>query len=140
MAMYLISIHKKGISSVQLATNIAATQKTAWFILHKVRTLYAQHNVIGLYAHVECDEMYLGGRETNKRESKKTAKAQCRSTKVKQPIFGMAMVWRNETVDFETGEVKEKTNTHSHINKNASLEMSSCSRRVSAQAFADAPS
>lgn len=111
MAMYLISTHKKGISSVQLATDIAVTQKTAWFILHKVRTLYAQHNVVGLWGTVECDEMYLGGRETNKHESKKTAKTQGRSIKVKQPIFGMSMVWKDETVDFETGEVKEKTHT-----------------------------
>lgn len=41
LAMYLISCHKKGISSVQLATDISVTQKTAWFILHKVRTLFA---------------------------------------------------------------------------------------------------
>lgn len=33
---------KKGISSVQLATDISLTQKTAWYILHKVRTLFKQ--------------------------------------------------------------------------------------------------
>ena len=38
---------------------------------------------------VEIDEMYLGGRETNKHESKKTEKTQGRSTKTKTPIFGM---------------------------------------------------
>lgn len=42
IAMYLISTRKKGISSVQLATDIDATQKTAWHILHKVRTLIRQ--------------------------------------------------------------------------------------------------
>lgn len=117
MAMYLISTHKKGISSVQLATDIAVTQKTAWFILHKVRTLYAQHNVVGFYGTVECDEMYLGGRETNKHESKKTPKTQGRSTKTKQPIFGMAMVWDTEEVDTETGEMKEKTHTLVNVRK-----------------------
>ena len=35
------------------------------------------------------DEMYLGGRETNKHESKRTEKTQGRSTKTKTPIFGM---------------------------------------------------
>jgi len=38
---------------------------------------------------VEMDEMYLGGRETNKHESKKVGGTQGRSTKTKTPIFGM---------------------------------------------------
>ena len=112
LAMYLISCHKKGISSVQLATDIHVTQKTAWYILHKVRTLYKQVDNVQLYGLVECDEMYLGGRETNKHESKKTAKTQGRSTKTKTPIFGMTMVWKTEDVNELTGEVKEKTHTY----------------------------
>ena len=111
LAMYLISCHKKGISSVQLATDISVTQKTAWFILHKVRTLFAQEDVT-LSGVVECDEMYLGGRETNKHDSKKTEKTQGRSTKTKTPIFGMTMVWKEEEIDMQTGEVKTKTHTY----------------------------
>lgn len=117
IAMYLISCHKKGISSVQLATDIHVTQKTAWFILHKVRTLYKQDDSVVLSALVECDEMYLGGRETNKHECKKTEKTQGRSTKTKTPIFGMTMVWKTEDVDKETGEVKEKTHTYEIAHK-----------------------
>lgn len=89
MAMYLISSHKKGISSHQLARDLDTCQKTAWFILHKVRTLFAQNDSIALDGEVEMDEMYLGGRETNKHESKKTEHTQGRSTKTKTPIFGM---------------------------------------------------
>ncbi|MBR3065573.1 MAG: IS1595 family transposase [Bacteroidales bacterium] len=89
MAMYLISSHKKGISSYQLSKDIHVTQKTAWFILHKVRTLFNQYDTTALEGEVELDEMYLGGRETNKHESKKTERTQGRSTKTKTPIFGM---------------------------------------------------
>lgn len=89
MAMYLISSHKKGVSSHQLSRDLNVTQKTAWFILHKVRTLFAQDDSVALEGEVELDEMYLGGRETNKHESKKTANTQGRSTKTKTPIFGM---------------------------------------------------
>ena len=89
MAMYLISSHKKGVSSCQLARDINVTQKTAWFILHKVRGLYGQSDAVSLNGEVEMDEMYLGGRETNKHESKKTEGTQGRSTKTKTPIFGM---------------------------------------------------
>ena len=89
MAMYLISSHKKGISSCQLARDINVTQKTAWFILHKVRGLYGQNDSTVLNGDVEMDEMYLGGRETNKHNSKRTEGTQGRSTKTKTPIFGM---------------------------------------------------
>ena len=88
MAMYLISSHKKGISSVQLAQDIRVTQKTAWFMLHKIRHLYGQSSD-KLGGKVEMDEMYLGGKETNKHESKKVNGTQGRSTKTKTPIFGM---------------------------------------------------
>lgn len=88
IAMYLISSHKKGIASHQLARDIKVTQKTAWFILQKVRTLYGQ-TVNELSGEVECDEAYIGGREKNKHESKKTEGTQRRSTKTKTPVFGM---------------------------------------------------
>lgn len=62
MAMYLISSHKKGVSSHQLARDIKVTQKTAWYMLHKVRSLYAQDNSKPLSGEVECDEVYIGGK------------------------------------------------------------------------------
>ena len=41
MAMYLVSSHKKGVSSHQLGRDIEVCQKTAWFMLQKIRTLYS---------------------------------------------------------------------------------------------------
>ena len=87
--MYLVSSHKKGVSSCQLARDIKVTQKTAWFVLHKVRGLYGITDDIALDGKVEMDEMYLGGREINKHEGKKTPNNRGRSTKTKTPIFGM---------------------------------------------------
>ena len=48
MAMYLISSHKKGVSSHQLSRDIDVTQKTAWYMLQKVRSLYAQDTPLHL--------------------------------------------------------------------------------------------
>lgn len=107
MAMYLVSSHKKGISSCQLARDIEVTQKTAWFMLQKIRTLYAQH--YGQLANeVEMDEMYLGGRETNKHDSKKVDGTQGRSTKTKTPIFGMTERGGN-TIVMKVSDTKTAT-------------------------------
>ena len=86
-AMYLMSTHRKGISSRQLAKDIAVTQKTAWFMMHKIRTLLAQYDSPSLNGIVQCDEVYIGGRETNKHEYKKGKGTQGGAGKM--PVFGM---------------------------------------------------
>jgi len=108
MAMYLISSHKKGISSHQLSRDIHVTQKTAWFILHKIRTLYSQNDTIALEGEVECDEMYLGGREKNKHQSKKTEGTQGKSLKTKAAIFGMSER-TGRTAAFVVADTKAET-------------------------------
>lgn len=65
MAMYMMSSHKKGISSHQLARDLDITQKTAWFILHKLRILFSQDQIPVLEREVEVDELYYGGRDSN---------------------------------------------------------------------------
>lgn len=90
MAIYLISSHKKGISSVQLAKDIDVTQKTAWFMLQRLR--YASKTKSfnrSLSNTIEMDETYIGGKEKNKHSDKKTKNSQGRSTKTKTPVVGM---------------------------------------------------
>lgn len=97
MAIYLVAHHSKGISSVQMAKDLDITQKSAWFIDHKIRTLFKQKENImfggcSIDTCVECDEMYAGGREFNKHEDKKVDGTQGRSYKRKTPVFGMVEV------------------------------------------------
>lgn len=108
IAMYLVSSHKKGISSHQLARDLSVTQKTAWYILHKVRTLFRQGNDIELSIDVECDEAYIGGQEKYKHAFKKKEGTQGRSLKTKTPVFGMAQR-EGKVVAKKTSNVQGKT-------------------------------
>lgn len=71
MAIYLIVNHKKGISSLQLGRDIDVTQKTAWFMLHRIRHILGLDDDNIFDGTTECDEVYLGGKEGNKHASKK---------------------------------------------------------------------
>lgn len=90
VAIYLITSHKKGISSVQLAKDIGVTQKTAWFMLHRLRhAIKTKSFYRPLKNEVEVDETYIGGKEKNKHKSKRVEGSQGRSTKTKTPVVGM---------------------------------------------------
>ncbi len=89
-AIYLISSHKKGISSLQLHRDLGVTQKTAWFMLHRVRHGYGlKPQTEKLTGVVEADETFIGGKEKNKHKSKRTEFVQGRSTAKKTPVAGV---------------------------------------------------
>lgn len=71
-AMYLLVTARKGISSLQLAKEIGVTQKTAWFILGRLREACTSPDSIDkLRGVIEIDECFVGGLESNKHEWKK---------------------------------------------------------------------
>jgi transposase-like protein len=88
LAIYLITSHKKGISSLQLAKDIDVTQKTAWFMLQRIRNCFGI-DTDQLVGEVEIDETYVGGKNKNRHASKKVENSQGRSVKDKTPIIGM---------------------------------------------------
>ncbi len=67
-AIWLCTEHKKGISSVQLGIDLGITQKTSWFVLHRIREMLKEKapQMLGEDKMVEADEAYIGGKEQNK--------------------------------------------------------------------------
>lgn len=80
LAIYLVVVAKKGISSIELADMIDVTQKSAWYMMHRIR-LALKPAKRCLKNTVECDETYVGGR---RRGSKRG-----RGGEHKVPVFGM---------------------------------------------------
>lgn len=91
MAIYYITAHKKGISSHQLGRDLNVTQKTAWFMLQRIREAFKQDD-IKLEGVVQSDETFVGGKNGNRHIDKKVKNIRNNSTRIfkdKTTVLGM---------------------------------------------------
>ncbi len=70
IAYFLFSTHLKGVSSMKLHRDLGITQKSAWHLAHRIRETWKDQKDT-FTGPVEVDETYMGGKEKNKRNSKK---------------------------------------------------------------------
>ncbi len=70
-AIWLIANAKNGISSCELARSLGMTQKSAWFVLHRIRKAMQNGSLGKLSGHVEVDETFIGGLARNMHKSKR---------------------------------------------------------------------
>lgn len=89
LAIWICTSFKKGISSVQLSKEIGVTQKTAWFLLQRIRNCFGFDDEEKLDGIIESDETFVGGKNKNRHKDKKVEQSQGRSFKDKTPVLGL---------------------------------------------------
>jgi transposase-like protein len=88
-AMWLLVNCKNGISSYEVHRALGVTQKTAWFMMHRLRLALQQDGGGILSGEIEVDETYIGGKARNMHAAKRDAKIKAHGVKGKAAVFGM---------------------------------------------------
>lgn len=90
IAQYLLISHKKGISSYQLAEDIQVTQRTAWFMMHRIREVMRgkpkRERLTGI---IQTDETWIGGKNRNRHKDKKVKYSEDEHPKDKILVMGL---------------------------------------------------
>jgi transposase-like protein len=87
-ALWLLSNCKNGISSCELARDLDVTQKTAWFMLHRIRLALQDESFGKLNGEVEVDETFIGGKARNMHLDKRERRITGTGGKDKTIVFG----------------------------------------------------
>lgn len=100
-AIWMIANAKNGVSSYEIARNLGVTQKTAWFMLHRIRLAMGTDNG-KLSGTVEADETYIGGKSVNMHKSKREAVIKGRGGVGKVAVMGLLERHTNKASKVQT--------------------------------------
>ena len=89
MAMWQIVNSKNGISSCEVHRAIGITQKSAWFLDHRIRFALTMGTINKYSGQVEADETFIGGKARNMHGSKRAARITGTGGKDKTPVMGI---------------------------------------------------
>jgi transposase-like protein len=90
-AMWLIGNCKNGISSCEVAKDLGITQKSAWFMMHRIRCAMQDGSLLkvgGNGGEVEVDETFIGGKARNMHVDKRERRITGTGGKYKVAVFG----------------------------------------------------
>jgi transposase-like protein len=86
---WLVTNCKNGISSYEVSRDIKVTQKSAWFMLHRVRLALQDDSTLKLSGEVEADETFIGGKARNMHLNVKARRITGTGTKDKTAVMGI---------------------------------------------------
>ncbi len=86
--VWLLANCKNGISSYEVARALGVTQKTAWFMLHRVRLAMRSSGDGKLFGEIEVDETFIGGKARNMHLDKREREITGRGAKGKAAVLG----------------------------------------------------
>ena len=89
MAMWMVVNCKNGVSSYEIHRAIGVTQKTAWFLNHRIRLAFGMESPEKLSGHVEADETFIGGKARNMHASKRERRITGTGGKDKTAVMGI---------------------------------------------------
>lgn len=108
-AVWLIAGCKNGISSYEIHRDLKVTQKTAWFMLHRIRLAMQSGTFMKLSGEIEADETYIGGKAINMHKTK-LEKLKADGRTLKAGGTGKAIVMG--LLERHTGEARVKVTPH----------------------------
>ena len=88
-AIWLIANSKNGISSHELGRALGTTQKSAWFMLHRIRLAMQTGTFLKLSGEVEVDETYIGGKARNMHKADRVRRIKSTGAQGKTVVLGM---------------------------------------------------
>ncbi|MBI4302774.1 MAG: IS1595 family transposase [Chloroflexi bacterium] len=97
-AIWMIANAKNGVSSYEVARGLGVTQKTAWFMMHRIRLAMGTENNGKLSGTVEADETYIGGKARNMHKSKREKIIKGRGGVGKIAVMGLLERHGNEDI------------------------------------------
>lgn len=116
MAMWMVVNCKNGVSSYEIHRDLGVTQKTAWFLDHRIRLMLGDEYASGkLGGEVEADETFIGGKARNMHKSKRERRITGTGGKDKTAVIGL--LERGGNVRTKVISSRKKKELHAEVKK-----------------------